>query len=199
MRHSVCSHDLFPARVEQGKHYECNGLDLVAPTPEQYEKYSDGSHRGKKQLGENEKLENEWKRGKVRTKAGERAKKDDLAGTSKDLDLAELMRRREEQVAMQNAGKMEARKREDILEQERATADKKIQAEEERKDREENKRRRVKEEWQKSVKLAEEQRRKEDKAQFDKSQNLGYSGGLFSGSSSKEGGQEGNDQYRSRQ
>jgi len=54
MRHSVCSHDLFPARVEQGKHYECNGLDFVAPTPEQYERYSDRSHRGKKKLGENE-------------------------------------------------------------------------------------------------------------------------------------------------
>jgi len=35
LRHWVCSHDIFPARVEQGKHYECNGLDLVAPTPEQ--------------------------------------------------------------------------------------------------------------------------------------------------------------------
>jgi len=61
MRHLVCSQDLFPARVEQGKHYECNGLDLVTPMPEQYEKYSDGSHRGKKKLGEKEKLENEGK------------------------------------------------------------------------------------------------------------------------------------------
>jgi len=66
------------------------------------------------------------------------------------------MRRREEQVAIQNAGKIEARKREDVLEQERATAEKKIRIEEERKDREENKRRRVKEEWQKNGKLAEE-------------------------------------------
>jgi len=54
MRHSVCSHDLFPARVEQGKHYKCNGLDLVAPTPEQYDRYSNGSHRGKKKLEESE-------------------------------------------------------------------------------------------------------------------------------------------------
>jgi len=111
MRHSVCRHDLFPARVEQGKHYECNRLDLIAPTPEQYERYRDGSHRGKKKLGENEKLENERKRGEVRTKAGERAKKDDVAGTRKDLDLAELMRQREEQVAIQNSGRVEARKR----------------------------------------------------------------------------------------
>jgi len=41
--------------------------------------------------------------------------------------------------------------------------------EEERKDREENKRKRVKEEWQKNAKLAEEQKLKEDKVQFDKS------------------------------
>jgi len=86
MRHSVCSHDLFPAMVEQGKHYECNGLDLVARTPEQYERYSDGSHRGKKKLGENEKLENERRRGDVRTKAGERAKKDEVSGISKEFD-----------------------------------------------------------------------------------------------------------------
>jgi len=72
-------------------------------------------------------------------------------------------------VAIQNAGKVDARKREDIFEQEWATAEKKIQMEEERKDREENKRRRVKEEWQKNVKLGEEQRKKEDKVQFDKS------------------------------
>jgi len=114
-------------------------------------------------------LENERKRVEVRTKAGEKAKKDDVAGTSKEFDVAELMRRREEQVVIQNAGKVEARKREDILEQERAAAEKKIQAEGERKDREENKRRRVKEEWQKSVKVVEKQRRKEEKAQFDKS------------------------------
>jgi len=35
------------------------------------------------------------------------------------------MRKREEQVAIQNAGKIEARKREDTLEQERVTAEKK--------------------------------------------------------------------------
>jgi len=49
-------------------------------------------------------------------------------------------------VAIQNAGKIEARKREDTCEQERATAEKKMWMEEERKDREDNKRRRVKEE-----------------------------------------------------
>jgi len=100
---------------------------------------------------------------------GGEAKKDEVAGTSREVDLAELMKRREEQVAIENAGKIEARKREDALEQERATAEKKIRMEEERKDREENKRRRVKEEWQKNAKLAEEQRKKEDKIQFHKS------------------------------
>jgi len=95
--------------VEQGKHYECNGLDLVAPTPEQYERYSDGSHRGKKKIKESEKAEAERKIADARTKAGEKAKKNDgastskevnMAGasTSKEVNMAEVLRRREEQV-----------------------------------------------------------------------------------------------------
>jgi len=44
MRHSVCSHDLFSSRVEQGKPYVCDGRDLIAPTQEQYERYKDRSH-----------------------------------------------------------------------------------------------------------------------------------------------------------
>jgi len=72
------------------------------------------------------------------------------------------------QVLVQNAGKIEARKRGETLEQERVTAEKKMWMEEERKDREQNKRKRVKEEWQKNEKIAEEQRKKEDKVQFDK-------------------------------
>jgi len=79
------------------------------------------------------------------------------------------MRQREEQVAIQNAGRVVAKKREDMLEQEKTTAKKKIQTKEERREREDDKRWRVKEEWQKSVKLAEEQRMKEDKVQFNKS------------------------------
>jgi len=78
------------------------------------------------------------------------------------------MRRREEQVAIQNAGKIEARKREDLLEQERATAEKKLQLEEQQKNKNE-KRRRVREEWQRQTRLVEEEKKKEDKIQFDKS------------------------------
>jgi len=81
-------------------------------------------------------------------------------------DLAEIMRKREEQVAIQNAGKIVARKREETLEKERLAAEKKMWMEEERKDRDENKRKRVKEEWQKNAKIAEEQKKKEDKLQL---------------------------------
>jgi len=109
MRHSVCSHNLFPSRVEQGKNYECNGLDLVAPTPEQYDRNSDGSHRGKKKLEESEKAEAEIKMAEARTKAGEKAKKHEGASTSKDINLAELMRRREEQVEIQNVERIDAK------------------------------------------------------------------------------------------
>jgi len=55
MRHSVSNHDLFPSGVEQGEHYSCDGRDLTKPTVEQYEKYKDGSHRGKEEVrGERE-------------------------------------------------------------------------------------------------------------------------------------------------
>jgi len=89
MRHSVCSHDLFPSRVEKGKHYICNGLDRVAPTPEQYDRYKDGSHRGRKKIEEGEKAEAAKRLTEVRTKAGEKAKKVDGAGTSRDIDVGE--------------------------------------------------------------------------------------------------------------
>jgi len=122
--------------VKQGEHYSCDGQDLTKPTVEQYQKYKDGLHRGKKKLEENERTEAGRKRIDVRTKAGEKAKKEEVAGTSREVDLAELMRKREEQVAIQNAGKIEARKREDTLEQERVTAEKKMWMGEERKNRE---------------------------------------------------------------
>jgi len=77
------------------------------------------------------------------------------------------MRRREEQVAIQNAGKIEARKRKNVLEQKKATAEKKIQMEEERKDRDEKKKR-AREEWQRQTKLVEKEKRREDKIQFEK-------------------------------
>jgi len=96
--------------MEQGEHYFCNWRDLTKPTAEQYEKYKDGSHRGKKKLEENERTETERKQVNVRTKAEEKTKKDDVASTSREVDLAELMRRREEQLAIQNAGKIEASK-----------------------------------------------------------------------------------------
>jgi len=78
------------------------------------------------------------------------------------------MKRREEQVDVQNAGKAEARKREEKLEQDRATAEKKILLEEQQKNKAE-KSRKAKDEWQKNMRLVEEQSRKEDKIQLDKS------------------------------
>jgi len=168
MRHSVSNHDLFPSKVEQGKHYVCDGKDLIKPSAEQYEQYKDGSHQGKKKLEENEKSEAERKRVEVRTKAGEKAKKGEVASTSREVDLAELMRKREEQVVIQNAGKIYAGKKEELLEQERATAEKKIQLEEQQKNKAE-KNRKIKEDWQKKLRLMKEQKKKEDNIQFDKS------------------------------
>jgi len=78
------------------------------------------------------------------------------------------MRRKEVQVDIKNAGKTEAKKREELLEEERATAEKKIQGEELQKAREEKKRK-VKEEWQKKMRLLEEEKKREDKIQFEKS------------------------------
>jgi len=167
MGHSVCSHDMFPAKVEQGKHYECNGLDLVASTPEQNDRNSDGSHRGKKKLEESEKAEAEWKIAEARTKAGETAKKNDGASTSKEVNVAELLRRREEQVGIENVERVDAKKREELLEQERVAAEKKIILEEQQKVREDNKRR-VREEWQKQLEITEKEKKKENKIQFNK-------------------------------
>jgi len=170
MGHSVCSHDLFPSKVEQSKHYACDGRDLTPPTQEQYEKYSDSSHRGKKKMEGNERAEKKKKLAEVRTKAGEKAKKGDRASTSRSVDVGELVRRIEVQLEVHQDGKAEARKREELLEEERATAEKKIQLEEQEKAKEEKKKK-VKEEWQKKLKLskAEEERKREDKVQFDKS------------------------------
>jgi len=67
-------------------------------------------------------------------------------------------------VTVQNAGKVEARKREDVLEQERAAAEKKMWAEQQKKDNDEKKKR-AKEELQR--KLVQEERKREDKIQFD--------------------------------
>jgi len=157
VRHSVANHDLFPSGVEQGEPYRCDGTDLVKPTTEQYEKYSDGSHRGRKKV--DEKAEAERKRAEVRTKAGEMSKKDDISKNSREVDLTESMRRREEQVAVQNAGKADSRKREEILELERAAAEKKVWVEQQKK-------KKAREEWQRN--LASEERKKEDKIQFDR-------------------------------
>jgi len=162
MRHSVSVHDVFPFKVEPGKHYVCDGRDLVKPSVEQYERYKDGSHRGKKKLEGADKSEAEKRRADVRTKAGEKAKKEEVASTTREVDLAELMRIREEQVAVQNAGKVEARKREEMLEQERATVEKKIQVEKQQKNKAE-KSRKVKEEWQINMRLVEEQKKKESR------------------------------------
>jgi len=164
MRHSVSNYDLFPFGLEQGEPYRCDGNDLTKPTPDQYERYSDGSHRGKKKV--DEKAEAERKRVEVKTKAGEMSRKEEVSKPSKKTDLAELMKRREEQVAVQNASKVEARKREDVFKQERAAAEKKMWADQQKKDNDQKKKR-VKEEWQR--KLLEEEGKREDKVQFDKS------------------------------
>jgi len=126
MRHSVCSHDSFPSGVEQGKHYVCDGKDLVQPTQEQYDKYSDGSHRGKKKLESNEKAETEKKLVEVRTKAGDKAKKVEEASTSRSVSVAELVKKKEVQLSVQQEGRAEAKKREELLEEQRANAEKKI-------------------------------------------------------------------------
>jgi len=110
IRHSVSSHDLFPSKVQQGKQYICAGRDLIAPTQDQYDRYKDGSHRGKKKLDEVEKAEEERRLAEARMKAGEKAKRGDVAGTSKEVDVAVMMRRMEVQVEIQNAEKAEAGK-----------------------------------------------------------------------------------------
>jgi len=168
VKHSVCSHDLFTSKVQQGYTYICDGRDLVAATPEQLDKYRDGSHRGRKKLEEVDKAEAERKLAEAKTKVGEKAKKGDNASTSRDVDVSEMMRRREVQVEILNEGKAEARMKEELLEVERIAADKNIQLEEQQKNKEEKKKR-VKEEWQKNARLAEEERKKEDIIQFKKS------------------------------
>jgi len=97
--------------VQQGKHYVCDGRDLVTPTLEQYDRYKDGSHRGRKKLEDVEKMEAEKRLTEVRTQAGEKAKKVEGASTSIDVDVGELVRRREAQVEVQKEGKAEARKK----------------------------------------------------------------------------------------
>jgi len=69
------------------------------------------------------------------------------------------MKRREEQVAVQNEGKVDARKRKELLEQERATAEKKIQLEEQQKNKAE-KSRKIREECQNNLRMVEEQKKK---------------------------------------
>jgi len=135
--------------------------------PEQYERYSDGSHQGKKKLEGNEKTENEKKLVEVRTKAGEKAKKVEEASVSRTVNVGELVKGREIQLAVQKDGKAEARKKEELLKEERATAQKKIQLEEHQKAKE-AKKRKVRKEWQKSLRMVEEQKKKEDKIQFQK-------------------------------
>jgi len=61
--------------MEQEKHYVCDGRDLVKSSGEQYERYNDGSHRGKKKLEGTEKSEAEKRQAEVRTKAGERLRR----------------------------------------------------------------------------------------------------------------------------
>jgi len=116
---------------------------------------------------ENEKSEAERKRVEDRTKAREKANKEEVDSTSREVNLAELMKRREKQVVVQNAGRLDAKKIEELLEQERATAEKKIQLEEQQKNKAE-KSRKIKEEWQNNLRMVEEQKRKEDKIQFEK-------------------------------
>jgi len=60
--------------VQQGKHYICDGRELVVPTLEQYDRYKDGSHRGRKKLEDVEKAEAKKRLAGVRTKAGEKPK-----------------------------------------------------------------------------------------------------------------------------
>jgi len=143
-------------------------MDLVAATPEQLDKYKDGSHRGKKKLEEVEKAEAARILAEARRKARKKAKGQDGGSTSREVDVGDMVKRREVQVEVQKAGKAEARQREELLEEERVAAEKKIQAEEQQKIREQKKKR-VREEWQINVRLAEEKKKKQDKTQFDMS------------------------------
>jgi len=153
VKHSVCSHDLFPSRVQQSHAYICDGMDLVAATPEQLDKFKDGFYRSKKKLEEVEKAEATRILAEARTKAGEKAKRQDGGSTSRKVDVGDMVRRSEVQVEIQKARNAEARKREELLEEERVAAEKKIQAEEQKKVREDRKKK-VWEEWQINVRLA---------------------------------------------
>jgi len=86
VKHSVCSHDLFFSRVQQGYAYFCGGMDLVAATHEQLERYKNGSHRSKKKLEDLKKAEAERRLVEAKTKAGENAKRQDGGSTSREVD-----------------------------------------------------------------------------------------------------------------
>jgi len=136
VKHSVCNHNIFPSGVQQSHACTCDGSDLVMATPEQLMKYKDGSHRGKKKLEEVEKAEAARILAEARTKGGENAKRQDGGSTNKEVDVGEMVRRMEVQVEVQKAGKLEARKREELLEEKKSEAEKKSQGEEQKRIRE---------------------------------------------------------------
>jgi len=119
--------------------------------PKQLDKYEDGSHRGKKKLEKVEKAEAARILTEARTKGGENAKRQDGVSANKEVDVGEMVRRRKVQVEVQKAGKAEARKREELLEEEKNEAEKKSPGEKQKRIREEKKKK-AREEWQSNVK-----------------------------------------------
>jgi len=151
VKHSVCNHNLFFSGVQQGHSYTCNGSDLITASPEQLDKCKEGSHRGKKKLEEVEKAEAARMLAEAITKGGENGKRQAGGSASKEVDVGEMLRRREVQVELQKAGKAEVRKREELLEEEKIGAEKNNQGEKQKRVREENKKK-VREEWLVNVK-----------------------------------------------
>jgi len=77
----------------------------------------------------------------VRTKGGENAKRQDGVGAIKEIDIGEMVKRREVQVEVQKSRKAEAKKREEMVEAEKKEVEKKGPEEEQKRIREEKKKR----------------------------------------------------------
>jgi len=92
VKHSVCSHKHYPKDVQQGHVNACDGSDMKEATDEERARYRNGSHWGKKKLEEAAKAKDEKAQEDARTKSGENAKRQDVAGTSKEVDVGEQVK-----------------------------------------------------------------------------------------------------------
>jgi len=100
--------------------YACEGSDLRDPSDEERARYQDGSHRSRKRLEEAAKAEAEAAKAQeeARTKSEENAKRQDVAGTSKEVDSGDGENERDTGgcTAM---GKAEAHQKKNIAEAEK--------------------------------------------------------------------------------